>query len=69
MVTKVSESPMTNNDIFQTGDYKEPENVESNNFTDKEQNPNYSDSAINESHDNSNHGIFCVTGKDSDTLI
>lgn len=22
----------------------------------------------NESHDNSNHGIFCVTGKDSDYI-
>ena len=31
---------------------------------DKEQNPNYSDLADSESHDNSNHGIFCVTGND-----
>ncbi len=23
---------------------------------------------INESHDNSSHGIFCVTGKDSDYI-
>ena len=30
--------------------------------------PNYSDSADNESHDNSSHGIFCVTGKDSDYI-
>lgn len=82
MVTKVSESPMTNNDIFQTDDYKEPENIESNNFTpnvrigesnnftDKEQNLNNSDSAINESHGRKiGCELFCVTGKDSDTLI
>lgn len=35
---------------------------------DKEQNPNYSDIADNESHDKSNHGIFCVTGKDSNYI-
>ena len=32
---------------FETGDYKEPENIESNNFTDKEQSPNNSDFADN----------------------
>lgn len=32
---------------------------------DNEQNPNYSDIADNESHNNSSHGIFCVTGKGS----
>lgn len=32
---------------------------------DKEQNPNYSDIADSESHDKSNLGILCVTGKDS----
>lgn len=30
----------------------------------KEQNPNNSDFADNESHGNNNHGIFCVTGDD-----
>ena len=37
-----------------TGDYKEPDYIESNNFTPKD----------SESHDNSNHGIFCVSEKD-----
>lgn len=32
---------------------------------DKEQNPNYSDIADSESHDKSNLGILCATGKDS----
>ena len=31
---------------------------------DKELEPNYSGEADNKSHDNSNHGIFCVTGSD-----
>ncbi len=31
---------------------------------DKELEPNYSGEADNKSHDKSNHGIFCVTGKD-----
>ena len=35
-----------------TGDYKEPDYIE----------------ADNESHDKSNHGIFCVTEKDSDCI-
>lgn len=35
---------------------------------DNEQNPNYSDLADNESHDKSDHGIFCVTRKDSDYI-
>ncbi len=30
--------------------------------------PKVSDEADNESHDNSNHGIFCVTGKDLDPI-
>lgn len=34
----------------------------------KEQNPNYSDLADDESHDNSNHGIFCVAGNDSECI-
>lgn len=34
----------------------------------KEQSPNYSDIADNESHDNSNHGIFCVTGNDVELI-
>lgn len=33
---------------FKTGDYKEPDYIE----------------ADIESHDNNNHGIFCVTGND-----
>lgn len=28
----------------------------------------YNDLCKNESHDKSNHGIFCVTGKDSDFI-
>ncbi len=63
-----------------TGDYKESDYIESNNFTpnvrigepkvsaDKELEPNYSDSANDESHVNSNHELFCVTGKDSDYI-
>lgn len=63
-----------------TDDYKEPDYIELNNFTpnvrigepklsaDKEQNPNNSDSANSESHDNSNHEPFCVTEKDSDYI-
>lgn len=35
---------------------------------DKEQEPNYSDVADNESHDNNNHGIFCITDKDVDLI-
>lgn len=35
---------------------------------DKEQNSNYSDIADNKSHDNSNHGIFCVTGNDVELI-
>lgn len=31
-------------------------------------NPNNLDSADNESHDNSSHGIFCVTEKDLDYI-
>lgn len=34
----------------------------------KKQSTNNSDSAINESHDESNHELFCVTGKDSDYI-
>ena len=49
---KNSETPMTNNDICKTGDYKELDYTESD----------------NKSHDNSNHGIFCVSGKDSDCI-
>lgn len=37
---------------FKTGDYKEPDYIE----------------ADKESHDNNSHGIFCVTGKDSDCI-
>lgn len=36
----------------QTGDYKEPDYID----------------ADNESHGEYNHGIFCVTGKDSDYI-
>lgn len=65
---------------FKTGDYKEPDYIESNNFTlnnrigepkvsaDKEQIPNNSDIADNESHGEYNHGLFCVTEKDSDLI-
>lgn len=34
----------------------------------KEQNPNYSEIADNESHNNNNHGIFCVTVSDLDCI-
>lgn len=37
-------------------------------LADNEQNPNYSDIADSESHDRSNHGILCVTGKDSELI-
>ena len=49
---KDAETPMTNNDICKTGDYKEPDYIE----------------ADSESHGNNDHGIFCVTGKDSDYI-
>lgn len=49
---KNSETPMTNNDICKTGDYKEPDYTESD----------------NKSHDNSNHGIFCATEKYLDLI-
>ena len=45
--SKNSETPMTNTDICITGNYKEPTYIE----------------ADSESHDKSNHGIFCVNGK------
>ena len=35
---------------------------------DKEQNPNNSDIADNESHDKNDHGIFCVTGNDVESV-
>ncbi|RKI86956.1 hypothetical protein D7V94_22000 [Parablautia intestinalis] len=58
----------------------QPDYIETNNFSpsvrigepkvsaDKEQNLKISDIADDESHDNSNHGIFCVTGKDLDCI-
>lgn len=63
-----------------TGDYKESDYIEKDNFTsnvrigepkvsaDKEQNPNNSYSANNGSHCECNHELFCVTGKDSDFI-
>ena len=51
--SKNSETPMTNTDICTTGNYKEPTYIE----------------ADSESHDKSNHGIFCVNGKDWNLLI
>ena len=63
-----------------TGDYKESDYIDADNFTlnarigepkvsaDKELDPNNLGEADNESHENSNHGIFCVTGKDSDCI-
>lgn len=69
---------MGHNDLCKnkTGDYKEPGYIELNNYTPnnridepklsagKELEPNYSGEADSESHDKSNHGIFCVTGSD-----
>ena len=58
----------------------EPDYIETDKFTpnirigepkvsaDKVQNPNNSDFAYNESHGNDNHGIFCVTRKDSELI-
>lgn len=81
VVTNNSEAPMTNNDICKMGDYKEPDYMESNSFTsnvrisepkvsaDKEQNPNNSYSAYNESHSGEIPcELFCVTEKDSDYI-
>ena len=63
-----------------TDDYNEPNYIESDNFTlnarigepkvsaDKELDPNNLGEADNESHENSNHGIFCVTGKDLECI-
>ena len=63
-----------------TGDYKEPDYIEANNFTPnvricepkvsvgKEQNPNISDIANDESHGNNDHGLFFVTEKDSEFI-
>lgn len=74
---KNSETPKQDIEVYKTGDCIESDYIESNNFTpnvrlgelkistNKGQNPNNSDIADNESHDKSNHGIFCVTGKDS----
>ncbi|MCM1235922.1 MAG: hypothetical protein NC489_38005, partial [Ruminococcus flavefaciens] len=42
------------------------EEIEPKVSADKEQNPNNSDIATNESHDNSSHEIFCTNGKDFD---
>ena len=63
-----------------TGDYRESDYIESNNFTpnvrigepkvsaDKEQNPNISDIANDESYGNNDRELFCVTGKDLELI-
>ena len=44
-----SETPKQDIEVYKIGYYREPDYIE----------------IDNESHDKSNHGIFCVTGKDS----
>lgn len=45
-------TPKQDTENCKTGDYKEPDYIE----------------ADSESHGNNDHGIFCVTGKDSDYI-
>ena len=49
---KNSENPKQDIEVYKTGDCREPNYIE----------------IDNESHDKSNHGIFCVTGKDSEII-
>ena len=63
-----------------TGDFKELDYIDADIFTpivkigepkvsaDKELDPNNLGEADNESHDKSNHGIFCVAGNDSECI-
>ena len=49
---KNSETPKQDIEVYKTGDYKEPDHIE----------------ADSESHDEKNHGIFCVIENDSDCI-
>ena len=46
------ETPKQDIEVYKTGDYKEPDHIE----------------ADSESHDECNHGIFCVIENDSDNI-
>ena len=75
---KVSESPKQDSENCKIGDFQEPDYIDADIFTPivktgepkvsagKEQNPNISVIADNESHCAKLHSeLFCVTGKDS----